>query len=51
MNEAQQGPEEGTPRCLKAHDFSRFDDLMRALSKWRDLDHEDAVVLAPIGCR
>ncbi len=42
----QQGPEEsGAPRLLQAHDFTRFDKLMLAMSKWRDLDHEDALIL------
>lgn len=42
----QQSMQEQGPASIKAHDFARFDELMRALSKWRDQDHEDAVWLA-----
>lgn len=37
-------PEEGPPPILN-YNFSKFDELMRELNKWRDLDHEDTLTL------
>lgn len=41
----QQGPE-SIAGPLKSYDFTKFDELMRNLAKWREIDHEDALILA-----
>jgi hypothetical protein len=41
---AEQGPAP-TPRQRKPFDFTKFNDLMGALERWRTDDHEDNLVL------